>query len=732
MYNYEHWLSYMNDSSDKKLLIEVDGSGLSVITNENIHNNQFSLEESICSESELRFGGCEASKIHFKIKNEFSTLKDKWLTVKQIVDGYEDEPLQLGVYKVFSDKLTSDRRHKEIVAYDRMYDIVNTDITEWYNGLVFPMAISKLRKLLFEELGVNEQETVLINDNVFVDKSNHASQVTAGDLLKDICELNACFGKMNRDDVFIYISLINISIETKEKSDYSDAQYEDFQTKNIDRILISQSSADSDFYYGEGSNTYSISTRVLQIDDDELQVLCENLYENIKWITYIPASVDCRGNPCIECGDMITFISGDGVETSTYILERKLSGIKVLRDTYWSNGTEYYLDVDSSNSKVSSSINNSISEVYRNTMYALTLTNSEVFKISNKEQQILKYNLAATADTEIIPILTIPFNADLDGVIELNYYVDAELLSAQTVRKYFQRGDNVLSVCNYIPLDKNKRITLTISIKTQYFESDKRINDAKIISLENYVKNGSYNQVDVDETIPSITVQQEAIRSVVIGKGLIMAEAQWDGTINLADSFGTIKLNNMPIVAFSDNLIVNKLIPATSQIAESFGFIAPTVSIVGISDNMIVNEVVDNYTFSTEKAGFYDYDTDRVTTDGVFALNTAYSDPQTVTSNAISLEHSSILGIESATAICTGTLSMAISTDGKTSWKAHNGTEWLTLSDDYSGMSKEQLEAITVDQWNEIITDDVDEIYIRIALTDTTQSVEEIIINFAN
>ena len=94
MINYEHSLSYMNDSTDKKLFINVDGSGFSVITNKNIHNGQFTLEESICSESELRFGGCESSKIQFKINNMNNSLKDRWITVKQVVDGHSENPLQ--------------------------------------------------------------------------------------------------------------------------------------------------------------------------------------------------------------------------------------------------------------------------------------------------------------------------------------------------------------------------------------------------------------------------------------------------------------------------------------------------------------------------------------------------------------------------------------------------------------------------------------------------------------
>lgn len=729
MINYEHSLSYMNDSTDKKLFINVDGSGFSVITNKNIHNGQFTLEESICSESELRFGGCESSKIQFKMNNVTGSLKDRLLTVKHIVDGDNDNHLQLGVFKVFSDKLTSDRRHKEIVAYDRMYDIVNTDITEFYNGIIFPISIKELRNLLFEKLEVNQEEIELVNDDLIVNKSEYSSKVYAGDLLKDICEINGCFGKIGRDDSFHYVSLGENVVETKQKKDYSDAQYEDFKTSNITQLIISQSS--SDYYYGEIGNAYNLSMRILEVDEKNLQELCDNLFGKIKDITYVPTTIDCRGNPCLECGDKISFISGENVEVTTYILERKLTGISALRDNYMSDGTEYYEDINTMSDKSITQLKQGIAEVSKNGFYSITMTNSEIHNVSGNEQTVLKYNTATTMDTDIIVFATIPFYADMDGVVVLRYYRDAELMENQQVRMYFHKGYDVLSVCNYLSMKQNDRINLSITLQVEYFESEERKNSQKIIAIEDYIKNGgSYDQESIDETVATISIQKEAIRSVLIGKGLIIATG-WDGTINLSDSFSTFDLDNIPVVGFEDSVSISKLTPNRSEISESFGFITSSMSIVGISDNMIVNEVVDNYTFSTEKASFYDYDTDRVTIDGVFTLNTAYSDPQTVTSNAISIEHSSILGIESATATCTGTLSMAISTDDKVTWKAHNGTEWLTLSDDYSGMSKEQLEAITVDQWNEIIQD-VDAIYIRIALTDTTQSVEEIIINFAN
>lgn len=106
--------------------------------------------------------------------------------------------------------------------------------------------------------------------------------------------------------------------------------------------------------------------------------------------------------------------------------------------------------------------------------------------------------------------------------------------------------------------------------------------------------------------------------------------------------------------------------------------------------------------------------------------------PQTVISEPIDLSHSSIKGIEKATFTGEGVLIMAISIDDKQSWIAHNGTEWITLSDEFSGMSQEQLESITVDQWSEVITDEITHIHIRVALNSLEQSVTEICLDFVN
>lgn len=122
--------------------------------------------------------------------------------------------------------------------------------------------------------------------------------------------------------------------------------------------------------------------------------------------------------------------------------------------------------------------------------------------------------------------------------------------------------------------------------------------------------------------------------------------------------------------------------------------------------------------------------TDEDTVPNLTVNITAIPQGQTVVTNAIDLTHESVHGVESVTADAEE-LIVAVSKD-MTTWKAHNGTEWVTLSEQYAGMSKEQLESITTSQWAELIADETTEMYLRIALTSAEQAVRTITIDFLN
>ena len=83
MINHEYFELFNKNSVDKQLVISFDGGEL---TNTELHQQNFELTESICSDSELRFGRCEASEVKFRITNTLP-LRNKEIEIKTYLDG---------------------------------------------------------------------------------------------------------------------------------------------------------------------------------------------------------------------------------------------------------------------------------------------------------------------------------------------------------------------------------------------------------------------------------------------------------------------------------------------------------------------------------------------------------------------------------------------------------------------------------------------------------------------
>lgn len=76
--------------------------------------------------------------------------------------------------------------------------------------------------------------------------------------------------------------------------------------------------------------------------------------------------------------------------------------------------------------------------------------------------------------------------------------------------------------------------------------------------------------------------------------------------------------------------------------------------------------------------------------------------PQMFTSKPISMAHESIAGIDYAEIEASEDVRFAITFDGGTTWKAHNGEYWYDTSDTAPGMLASTFTAITPTQWAEV------------------------------
>lgn len=364
--NYQYAELFKKDSIDKQLTIETDDK-TTKITNVELHQEQFELTESICSESELTIGSCEAAVLKFTVSNIFLPMKDKMITVKTVIDNNTANPFQIGRYKVYSDTPTADRTKRDIVAYDALYDVINADVAEWYNTLLpdkdSVTTMKAFRDSFFGYFGIEQADAQLVNDDMKVEKTVEPEELSGATVLNCICEINGCFGHIGRDGRFHYIYLEQeiqglyprnnlypaddlYPREPKStrisKSLYISAQYEDFLVKTINKLQIRKEEDDIGVIVGSGTNAYVIQDNFLVYGkgSEELTGIANNIYGKIRGIIYRPFSADCKGNPCIEVGDAVRLPTKYEIIES-YVLKRTLKGIQALRDNYEATGEEY-------------------------------------------------------------------------------------------------------------------------------------------------------------------------------------------------------------------------------------------------------------------------------------------------------------------------------------------------------------------------------------------------------
>lgn len=383
MVDYQYSSLFLKDSVDKQLRIVSDDGKIN-ITNTELHQEKFELSESLCSDSELTFGACEAGMIKFTVSNVFLPMKGKWLTAKMTLDGHEDKPFQIGRYKVYSDTPTADRTCRDVVAYDALYDILSSDVADWYNQVLpqkdSTVTLKQFRDSFFNHFGVEQEEVSLVNDEMIIEKtvevtasssgsSDTAEKSTIGEamsgkeVLSCILEINGCMGNIGRDGKFRYVYLTqemqglypandlypaddlyprNPKSTSISKSQYISAQYEDYIVRTIDKLQIREKENDIGVIVGDGGNTYVIEGNFLVYGKEtkELNKIGEKTLSKIKGIIYRPFSADCKGNPCLEVGDAVRLTTKYEL-IETYILKRTLKGIQALRDDLEADGEEY-------------------------------------------------------------------------------------------------------------------------------------------------------------------------------------------------------------------------------------------------------------------------------------------------------------------------------------------------------------------------------------------------------
>ncbi|MFR1131719.1 MAG: tail fiber domain-containing protein [Enterocloster bolteae] len=318
------------------------------------------LTESLSSGSNIVWGSCEAAKFVVTVADVDEEIEGREFTATLSIGDYK---MAYGIYVVDSVVKQADRRKRKITAYDRMIKF-DVDVSDWYHAM-YPTddtthTIQELRDSLCEHIGVPQQQTVLINDEMVVGKTISPESLCGRDVLKAICEINGVFGHFDRTGMLTYISLQDTGLypsdtlypgydlypqsgwaAAEELEYYRSITYEDYLIDGIDRVQVRQEDGDIGAVVGSGSNAYIVEGNFLAygLGSADLTKLAWSIYDSIAGKTYRPAKIVSYAMPWIEVGDGLRAITTD-TEIATFVLTRTMSGIQAMMDTVEAKGTK--------------------------------------------------------------------------------------------------------------------------------------------------------------------------------------------------------------------------------------------------------------------------------------------------------------------------------------------------------------------------------------------------------
>lgn len=382
-------------------ITKTGGSPL-IITNDNILQEKFELQENFNSSENWAFGSVEPSAISFDIREDGSIpiVKDTLLRLYLYFDDNSSTLLYIGTYYIDEDELADDSKSRTISGYDMIQSIRDIDIIDMYRALFNAheepdpedpsqkiwvpgrekITVKEARDKFFQYISSKEngegipilQETVdLPNDSFEFAFDVDTEALSGGQFLEDICEINGRYGHLGRRlstaaatknyQIFQYIRVERydeagqrigneLRMNGMMKGLYQTFSIGKIRVYNRDSVRLA---GYDEGYYKTKMSTYNIYDNIL-IDDltksktqeQVLKAMMKKIYDSVRYRKYVPFTAKFPADLCREVGDRITLYSDIDLQIDednpksfkTLIFQRRITGIQNMVDEYSAKG----------------------------------------------------------------------------------------------------------------------------------------------------------------------------------------------------------------------------------------------------------------------------------------------------------------------------------------------------------------------------------------------------------
>lgn len=259
----------------------------------------------------------------------------------QITIDYDDNGSEITEDYIAADYMTGMTPDEILLDVNASKYIQYLDV---YNEKIYGSdTIKNFRDSLFAYVGIEQEDTVLVNDSVAITKTIDSNEIKFSDCIKAICQINAVFGHMSAEGIFQYVSLGGTEVDFSGNYKATSTTYEEFTVKSIDSVRLYDNAGNVTSIYGAGTNYWNINNNFLiyNLASDVLDNIASKLYAAVSEISYTPVSVQALISLfLVDIGGTVKFVTHDDVQVSSYVLKDKIYGAQLTNQTISATGNE--------------------------------------------------------------------------------------------------------------------------------------------------------------------------------------------------------------------------------------------------------------------------------------------------------------------------------------------------------------------------------------------------------
>lgn len=269
---------------------------------------EITLDETVNPDDSLTLGSVASSKLDITVYDIHGTNYTDATVTAEI--GLEIEGdiayVPLGVFTV--DSVDKNNNRINLTCFDNMVKMERP----YVSNLSYPASLNQVALEIAQQAGVNLVTTL---PNIFVDE---IKGYTLRQAIGFVASFVGCFAKFNRDG-----DLEIISYRETDEMITAD-NYMDLQTQEnefvVGRITCKVSNDDGDFEFVAGVGGTGIYFENPIMTQEQL----DNLWDELKFLTYMPFDMRWQGNPLLMAGDKIQITDINNQIYSTLVMDQQL------------------------------------------------------------------------------------------------------------------------------------------------------------------------------------------------------------------------------------------------------------------------------------------------------------------------------------------------------------------------------------------------------------------------